>query len=108
MYQKFSISPDFPTRQGIRFGNDANNKEYRNNYRIRSKLSIIENMREFDILLFCNAKVNFCIAPEKLSIREGIELRLEELVDAVEEKDFLPSQTFKAVNDILFDVLQTL
>ena len=108
MYQKYSTSNDFPARQGFRFGNDSNNKEYKNNYKIRSKLSVVENMREFDILLFCHAKIQFCLAPEKLPIREGIELRLEELVYAVEEKDFLPSQTFKAVNDILFDVLQTL
>lgn len=108
MYQKYHISQDFPARCGIRFDNESENREYKANYSYRKKLSVLENLREFDILLFCNAKVNFCIKPGTLPIREEIELRLVEMVDAIEEKDFLPSQTFKAVNDILFDVLRTL
>lgn len=108
MFEKFHISPDFPSRMGIRFGNDSQNREYANNYKYRGKLSVYENMREFDILLFCHAHTQFCISPERLPIREGIELRLAEMVEAIEEKDFCPSQTFRAVNDILFDILQTI
>lgn len=108
MYQKFHISHDFPSRMGIRFGNDSGNREYKANFSIRKKLSVLENLREFDILLFCHVHRDFCIKPGSLPLREEIELRLEEMVEAVEEKNFLPSQTFRAVNDILFDILQTI
>ena len=108
MYQKFHINPEFPTRCGIRFGNDSGNREYKATFSVRKKLSVPENLRQFDILLFCHVHTDFCIKPGTLPIREEIKLRLAEMVNAVEEKSVLPSPTFQAVNDILFDILQTI
>ena len=108
MFEYHKISEDFPSRRGIRFGCESSNREYKANYSIKRRFSAVELMQDFDALLFCYAKVDFCIKPGTLPLREEIELRLVEMADAVENKGLAPSASFQAVNDLLFDLLKTL
>lgn len=98
-----NISTDFPTRCAVRFGGDS--KEYAVNYKYKAKLTTEEVMREFDILLSVWAHTNICITPATIPVSEGLELRLDEMFEQVTDCDFCPSDTFKAVNDVLLDKL---
>lgn len=102
MTEKF-LNSDFPTRKVVRFDGGNNTRKYNQYYNIYSKQSLREVMRNYDSRLSAEAGVWICPPGSFESVVLEAEIRLENTAELLKDRDFCPSDEFKAFNDILFD-----